>query len=143
MRGRRIPRGWMTSRDQFHNLRQQIVFDLASGRKILQFFFALFDRRALPPQISCSSRAPVAQLDKASDYGETLLQGTLSKSDGFATETTIGKVAEERHAENLQGFPHGLPTTEADTINADPLTFLKRSAVAVTLNDLGRGQCRI
>ena len=42
MRGRRIPRGWivgwMTSRDQFHNLLQQIVFDLASGRKILQFF---------------------------------------------------------------------------------------------------------
>jgi hypothetical protein len=51
--------------------------------------------------------------------------------------------AEERHAENLQGFPHGLPTMEADTINADPLTFPKRSAVAVTLNDLGRGQCRI
>jgi hypothetical protein len=72
-----------------------------------------------------------------------LLRGTLSKWDGFTTETTIGKAAEERHAENLQGFPHGLPTTQADTINADPLTFLKRSAVAVTLNDLGRGQCRI
>jgi hypothetical protein len=34
-------------------------------------FFALFDRRVLPPQISCLSlaRAPVAQLDRASDYG--------------------------------------------------------------------------
>jgi non-heme chloroperoxidase len=24
-----------------------------------------------------------------------------------------------------QGFPHGMPTTESDTINADLLTFLK------------------
>ena len=24
-----------------------------------------------------------------------------------------------------QGFPHGMPTTEADTINADILTFLR------------------
>jgi non-heme chloroperoxidase len=24
-----------------------------------------------------------------------------------------------------KGFPHGMPTTEADTINADILTFLK------------------
>ena len=24
-----------------------------------------------------------------------------------------------------KGFPHGMPTTEANTINADPLTFLK------------------
>jgi hypothetical protein len=72
-----------------------------------------------------------------------LLRGRFSKWDGFYTETTIGKVAEERHAENLQGFPRGLPTTEADTINADPLTFPKRDAVAVTLDDLGRGQCRI
>src|SRR5256714_1758991 len=27
-----------------------------------------------------------------------------------------------------QGFPHGMPTTEADTINADLLTFLKHAA---------------
>jgi hypothetical protein len=32
-------------------LREQIVSDLASGRKFLNFF-ALFDRRVLPPQIS-------------------------------------------------------------------------------------------
>jgi hypothetical protein len=49
-------------------LREQIVSDLASGRKNFQFLH-LFDRRALPSQISCSSRAPVAQLDRASDYG--------------------------------------------------------------------------
>jgi len=24
-----------------------------------------------------------------------------------------------------EGFPHGMPTTEADTINADLLTFLE------------------
>jgi len=24
-----------------------------------------------------------------------------------------------------KGFPHGMPTTEADTINSDLLTFLK------------------
>jgi hypothetical protein len=27
-----------------------------------------------------------------------------------------------------KGFPHGMPTTEADTINADLLTFLKGAA---------------
>ena len=26
-----------------------------------------------------------------------------------------------------KGFPHGMPTTEADTINADLLAFLKKS----------------
>ena len=26
-----------------------------------------------------------------------------------------------------KGFPHGMPTTEAETINADLLTFLKKS----------------
>jgi hypothetical protein len=36
-------------------LRQQIVSDLASGRKFFKFL-ALFDRRALPSQISCSSK---------------------------------------------------------------------------------------
>jgi len=25
-----------------------------------------------------------------------------------------------------QGFPHGMPTTEAETINADLLAFLKK-----------------
>ena len=49
-------------------LRQQIVSGLESGREFFHFL-ALFDRRALPSQISCSSRAPVAQLDRASDYG--------------------------------------------------------------------------
>jgi non-heme chloroperoxidase len=30
-----------------------------------------------------------------------------------------------------KGFPHGMPTTEADTINADLLAFFKGSAKAV------------
>jgi len=47
---------------------EQIVSDLASGREFFAFF-ALFDRRTLPPQIRCFFRAPVAQLDRASDYG--------------------------------------------------------------------------
>jgi len=47
---------------------EQIVSDLASGRKFF-CFFALFDRGTLPPQITCFFRAPVAQLDRASDYG--------------------------------------------------------------------------
>jgi hypothetical protein len=36
--------------------------------KFFDFFLASFHRRALPPQISGSSRAPVAQLDRASDF---------------------------------------------------------------------------
>jgi hypothetical protein len=47
---------------------EQIVSDLASGREFFAFF-ALFDRPTLPPQIRCFFRAPVAQLDRASDYG--------------------------------------------------------------------------
>jgi len=35
------------------------------------------------------------------------------------------KAAEEWHLEIFQGFPHGMPTAEADTINADLLAFLK------------------
>ena len=37
----------------------------------------------------------------------------------------VGKTAEERNAENLQGLPHGMPTTQADTINADLLAFIR------------------
>ena len=46
---------------------EQIVSNLASGRKFFSFF-ALFERRTLPPQIRCFFRAPVAQLDRASDH---------------------------------------------------------------------------
>src|SRR3954467_1085627 len=33
-----------------------------------------------------------------------------------------------RTLKTYKGFPHGMPTTEADTINADMLAFLKRTA---------------
>jgi non-heme chloroperoxidase len=32
-----------------------------------------------------------------------------------------------------QGFPHGMPTTEADTINADVLRFLKGAATTAAV----------
>jgi hypothetical protein len=32
-----------------------------------------------------------------------------------------------------KGFPHGMPTTEADTINADLLTFLKAQMIKARL----------
>ncbi len=35
-----------------------------------------------------------------------------------------------------KGFPHGMPTTEADTINADLLGFLKREAPEKTTPQL-------
>src|SRR3984957_15035779 len=35
------------------------------------------------------------------------------------------KVAEERNPEPYKDFPHGMPTTEAGTINSDLLAFLK------------------
>ena len=38
----------------------------------------------------------------------------------------VGEVAEARDPEKpYKGFPHGMPTTEAETINADLLTFIK------------------
>jgi non-heme chloroperoxidase len=33
---------------------------------------------------------------------------------------------------SYKGFPHGMPTTEADMINADLLTFLKGAATTAT-----------
>jgi hypothetical protein len=53
-------------------LREQIVSALASGRKFFHFFHyltAAFFLRKL-----AVSRAPVAQLDRASDYGATPLR---------------------------------------------------------------------
>jgi non-heme chloroperoxidase len=32
-----------------------------------------------------------------------------------------------------KGFPHGMPTTEAETINADLLAFLKGKASTATV----------
>ncbi len=37
----------------------------------------------------------------------------------------VGQAGAERDAEDLPGFPHGMPTTEADTINADLLAWLQ------------------
>ena len=37
----------------------------------------------------------------------------------------VGEACPERDAEDLRGFPHGMPTTQADTINADLLAFLR------------------
>ena len=35
------------------------------------------------------------------------------------------KIVQERHAEDVPGFPHGMPTTQAETINADLLAFFQ------------------
>ena len=37
----------------------------------------------------------------------------------------VGEALEERDAEDLQGLPHGMITTEAATINADLLAFIR------------------
>jgi hypothetical protein len=36
----------------------------------------------------------------------------------------VGKATEERDTEDYKAFPHGMPTTEAATINADLLEFI-------------------
>jgi non-heme chloroperoxidase len=45
--------------------------------------------------------------------------------------SAVVKATEKQHVENLQGFPHGMPTTNAETINADLLAFLKEEHHAV------------
>jgi non-heme chloroperoxidase len=35
------------------------------------------------------------------------------------------KLLKNSTLKTYKGFPHGMPTTEADTINADLLTFLR------------------
>src|SRR4030095_12588038 len=64
--------------------RQQIVSDLESGREISPIFLTSFDRSALPSQISCSSRGPVAQLDRASDYGSEGLRFESPRARSFS-----------------------------------------------------------
>jgi NAD(P)-dependent dehydrogenase (short-subunit alcohol dehydrogenase family) len=50
----------------------------------------------------------------------------LATATEFVNQGAYVFITGRREAE---GFPHGMPTTEADTINADLLTFLKeRSA---------------
>jgi non-heme chloroperoxidase len=38
---------------------------------------------------------------------------------------TIIKLLKNGTLKTYKGFPHGMPTTEADTINADLLAFIK------------------
>ncbi len=40
----------------------------------------------------------------------------------------LGKAAEEQHPQAYKEFPHGMPTTDAATINADLLAYLKGAA---------------
>jgi non-heme chloroperoxidase len=37
----------------------------------------------------------------------------------------VGKLLKNGTLKDLQGFPHGMPTTEAETINADLLAFIR------------------
>jgi non-heme chloroperoxidase len=42
------------------------------------------------------------------------------------------KLLQNGTMKTYKGFPHGMPTTEADTINADLLVFLKGAATAAS-----------
>ncbi len=44
------------------------------------------------------------------------------------SEPLSAKLLRNSTLETYKGFPHGMPTTEADTINADLLRFLKGTA---------------
>jgi non-heme chloroperoxidase len=37
----------------------------------------------------------------------------------------VGEASAERDTEDLKGFPHGMHTTQAETINAHLLAFLR------------------
>jgi non-heme chloroperoxidase len=37
----------------------------------------------------------------------------------------FAKLLKNATLKTYKGFPHGMPTTEADTINSDPLAFIK------------------
>ena len=79
---------------------------------------------------------------------ESHYDGVVASSDGFTPDLTKCRyrrchawdddqivpyadwsvertAAEERHLEDLQGFPHGMLTTQADMINADILAFIR------------------
>jgi non-heme chloroperoxidase len=39
--------------------------------------------------------------------------------------TAVGQASEDGTLKTCNGFPHGMPTTEAETVNADLLGFIK------------------
>ena len=69
------------------------------------------------------------------DFTEDLKKITLpvlvmhSEDDQIVPYVAAGprsaKLLRNSTLKTYKGFPHGMPTTEADTINADLLTFLK------------------
>ena len=68
------------------------------------------------------------------DYWEDLKKVTVPvlamNGDGDQVVPTTARVpgrqaAAERHAEDLSGFPHGMPTTHADVLNPDLLAFIQ------------------
>jgi hypothetical protein len=55
----------------------------------------------------------------------TVVSGSTTRSCPTWRRAEVGRASAKRDAEDLQGFPHGMPTTEAETINADLLAFIK------------------
>ena len=43
----------------------------------------------------------------------------------YKIRTVIGQAAEGRNVKTYKGFPHGMPTTNAETIDAELLAFIK------------------
>jgi hypothetical protein len=41
------------------------------------------------------------------------------------TRTVVAKLVQHGTLKTYHGFPHGMPTTQADTINADLLAWLR------------------
>ena len=48
-----------------------------------------------------------------------------NKTPASASRPLTAKLLKNATLKTYEGFPHGMPTTQADTINADLLAFLK------------------
>ena len=59
-------------------------------------------------------------------HGRSSQAGDGHDMDHYADSGPLSaKLLKNSTLKTYKGFPHGMPTTEADTINADLLTFLK------------------
>jgi XapX domain-containing protein len=96
------------------------VVALAAGIVVGLFYGCLGVRSPAPPVVALIGLFGILIGEQILPVGQHLLAGPLRRFRAI-----VGKAFDERDVENLQGISAGMPTTEAETINADLLTFLK------------------
>jgi non-heme chloroperoxidase len=73
-----------------------------------------------------SGSNPIGRFLKKITVPVLVMHGDHDQIAPYADSAPLSaKLLRNSTLKTYKGFPHGMPTTEADTINADLLTFLK------------------